>query len=71
MRKLKLSLGLLMILFFQACVSLKPYEFVYVKDPEMQMGSQSAKNFQDYVQAIRSGTTPARAVKASGGCGCN
>jgi hypothetical protein len=58
-------------LLFHSCTPLKPYEMVYVNDPEMQMGADAGKNFQTYIQSIREGATPAGTSKASGGCGCN
>ncbi|MCC6726922.1 MAG: DUF4266 domain-containing protein [Saprospiraceae bacterium] len=54
-----------------SCTSLKPYEMVYVKDAEMQMGDEAGKKFENYVQSIREGAMPAASQKASGGCGCN
>jgi hypothetical protein len=59
------------IIGHQACVSLKPYERVYVNDPEMQFGVDAGKNFVNYVHSIREGAIPAGTSKASGGCGCN
>ena len=56
---------------FAACQSVKPYQMVYVNDPEMQMGGNSGKKFEQYVESIREGATPATAAKSSGGCGCN
>lgn len=54
-----------------SCTSVKPYEKVYVNDPEMQMTSDSGKKFSNYVSSIREGATPAGSNKSSGGCGCN
>ena len=71
MKKLRLLFGLVLILSLQACVSLKPYDRIYVRDPDMQMGSGAGKAFRDYVHTIREGAVPAGSVKASGGCGCN
>ena len=51
--------------------SLKPYEQVYINDPEMQMETDASQNFQNYVQSIREGATPVSSPKSSGGCGCN
>jgi len=53
------------------CQAVKPYQRVYINDPEMQMSSNSGKKFEDYVQSIREGATPAAGTKSSGGCGCN
>ena len=36
----------LLIISISSCTSLKPYERVYVNDPEMQMGTDSGKNFE-------------------------
>ena len=67
---LKVFLVLVVTALSQACVSLKPYERVYVNDPEMQMGSDAGMNFDNYVFSIREGATPAGSGEASGGCGC-
>lgn len=53
------------------CQTVKPYQRVYVNDPEMQMGSNSGKRFEGYVESIREGAIPAGGTKSSGGCGCN
>ena len=62
---------LLAVLILSGCQSVKPYQRVYLNDPEMQMGSNSGKKFEGYVQSIREGATEAGGTKASGGCGCN
>lgn len=67
----KLFLGILLVLVASACQTVKPYQRVYVNDPEMQMGSNSGKKFEEYVESIREGATPAAGTKSSGGCGCN
>ncbi|HPI12638.1 MAG TPA: DUF4266 domain-containing protein [Catalimonadaceae bacterium] len=54
-----------------SCASLKPYDRVYVNDPEMDLGNDAGKNFENYVHSIREGATPAGNSKGSGGCGCN
>jgi Domain of unknown function (DUF4266) len=61
----------LIILTLCSCSSVKPYERVYVNDPEMQMTADSGKKFTTYVYSIREGATPAGTNKSSGGCGCN
>ncbi len=73
---LKRSLGVrfffvLTILFLASCKVLKPYERVYVNDPEMQLAKSPCKNVEGYVESIREGATPAAGSKSSGGCGCN
>ncbi len=64
-------LGLIAILCFTSCVSLKPYEKIYVNDPEMQMANNAQQDFQNYFQSIREGSITPGAAKSSGGCGCN
>jgi Domain of unknown function (DUF4266) len=59
------------VFLITSCSSVKPYERVYVNDPEMQMTSDSGKKFTTYVYSIREGATPAGTSKSSGGCGCN
>jgi hypothetical protein len=63
--------GLVIMLGGFGCKSVKPYQRVYLNDPEMQMGSNSGKKFEEYVESIREGDTPAAGTKSSGGCGCN
>ena len=72
MKLLRLSVFIFSLLIgLSSCVSLKPYEQVYVNDPEMQLGNDAGENFQNYVHSIREGAVPAGSQKASGGCGCN
>lgn len=59
------------VIILSSCANLEVYERVYVNDPEMEMGDDSAKNFQTYVTSIREGATPPTSAKSSGGCGCN
>jgi hypothetical protein len=72
---MNLSIRGLLIIFligvFTSCAPLKPYERVYVDDPEMQMATTSCKNFEHYVQSIREGATSVGGTKGNGGCGCN
>jgi hypothetical protein len=61
----------LIVLLFSSCKTLKPYERVYVNDPEMELAKSPCKNFEGYVESIREGATPTAGSKSSGGCGCN
>ena len=63
-------IGVLLILG-SSCATVKPYQMVYLNDSEMQMGNSPGRAFEDYVQAIRTGSTVAGSKKATGGCGCN
>lgn len=69
-KRLVLLFGFLVIAM-SSCISLKPYERIYINDPDMQMGLDAGLNFQNYIFSIREGSTPPAAAKASGGCGCN
>lgn len=63
--------GLILMFGEFSCQSVKPYQRVYINDPEMQMGSNAGKKFEEYVESIREGATQAAGTKSSGGCGCN
>jgi len=64
-------IAFVLILLASSCVTLKPYDRVYVNDPDMQMNGDAGKNYENYIHAIREGATPAGSGKSSGGCGCN
>ena len=68
--RLKL-LGFLTLLALSACSTLKPYDRIYVNDPEMSMSASPGKNFELYIESIREGASPSDGSKSSGGCGCN
>lgn len=61
----------LISIVLSSCTTLKPYERIYVNDPDMQMGTSSAASFEKYTQTIREGSVTADGKKGSGGCGCN
>jgi hypothetical protein len=61
----------LCLLLASSCKTVKPYEMIYLNDSDMQMGSSTAKSYENYIQSIREGATPAGGNKSSGGCGCN
>ena len=69
-RLCKVLIGIVGLLFLNSCVSIRPYERVYVNDPEMEMGIDTGKGFDNYVYSIREGATPAGTNTDSGGCGC-
>jgi len=63
---------LILCLVTVACQSVAPYQKVYINDPEMQMGKEGIRAFQDHVQSIREGGVSADGqISGSGGCGCN
>jgi len=61
----------IIILLLQSCISLKPYERIYVNDSEMKMGMELEDSFRNYVYTIREGAVTPSSTKSSGGCGCN
>ena len=62
----------ILILLFAlcSCASVKPYQRVYLNDPQMQVGVKSSAQFEDYYQSIREGSTSASFGKSAEGCGC-
>jgi hypothetical protein len=46
MKKYLFSLVFIVSVGLASCVNLKPYERVYVNDPEMQMESDAGRNFE-------------------------
>lgn len=54
-----------------SCAVIRPYERVYLNDPQMQMTHTAGRNFSNYVHSIREGSAPAGSAKSNGGCGCN
>lgn len=59
-------------LFLSSCAgSIKPYERVYLDDPDMILAPTRSMVFQHYVHSIREGSLTASGKKGSGGCGCN
>ena len=71
MSRSKVSILLFFGFLLQSCSSMNSAEINYTKDPEMEIGNDAGRNFQNYIYSIREGSTPAGASKASGGCGCN
>ena len=61
----------LLVLLVSSCVTVKPYERMYLNDSEMEMGSSEGVIFENYVHSIREGATSAGDTKSGGGCGCN
>ena len=70
-RRILLPLIFLCVLVLSGCSAVKPWQRVYLNDPEMQMSSWSGITFEDYVHSIRTGSVVSGSKKSSGGCGCN
>lgn len=54
-----------------SCVAVKPYEMVYLNDPDMNLNDRKELKFEKTFQAYREGAAGANGGKAGGGCGCN
>jgi hypothetical protein len=64
-------LSAFLLLIFDSCKTVEPYQRVYLNDHEMQMTKNAAGKFEDYVHVVREGATVPGGAKSSGGCGCN
>ena len=58
------------VLTLSSCMSLKPYERIYVNDPDMQMDADGGQQFGYYIHSIRESGLPGGAQSSGGGCGC-
>ena len=54
-----------------SCVVVKPYEMVYLNDPDMNLNDRKELKFEKTFRAYREGAAGANGGKAGGGCGCN
>jgi len=72
MKFLKATVIFSVIIFLTTgCHTVKPYQRVYLNDPEMQIGNDVAGRYEERVQDIREGAYPAGSYNKAGGCGCN
>jgi hypothetical protein len=62
---------LAVLLFMQSCVTVKPYQRVYLNDETMQLGKTGIEKFDENVHTYREGSSGGGSGKSSGGCGCN
>ena len=70
-QKVKIALGLLLLIAASSCVHLKEYQKSRLNDSEMALTNRKVEknelNFQSYEEAA----SGANAGKTGGGCGCN
>jgi len=68
-------LGLLLFFIFtfslSSCVSVKPYQKMYLNDSEMELSTRKAEKFEQTFLLYREGASGANGGKSGGGCGCN
>jgi len=66
-----LVLFLLLAFVFNSCVSVKPYQKMYLNDSEMELSTKKAEKFEENFLLYREGSSGANGGKSGGGCGCN
>lgn len=59
------------LLAMASCQSVKPYQRVYLDDPNMQPGKSPCEALDDNVFSYREGGLVTGGSKTKGGCGCN
>lgn len=62
---------LLVVIALTSCVSVKPYQKMYLNDEEMDLGVKSSEGLEVSFQSYREGASGASGGKVGGGCGCN
>ena len=60
-----------LLLISSSCVSVKPYEKVYLNDSEMELGLKNEELYGESVHTYREGASGGTGGKIGGGCGCN
>jgi len=69
--KIKFLLLLCISVLFTSCVAVKPYEKIYLNDPDMVLVPRHSLKFVSTFQSYREGASGASSGKSGGGCGCN
>jgi hypothetical protein len=67
----KTILGLLLVLVFQSCNTVKEYEKVAINDPDMKLSARTSERYETAFQVYREAAAGANGGKSGGGCGCN
>lgn len=63
--------AVILILSMASCVTVKPYQKMYLNDKEMALGDKKLETFEINFEAYREGAAGANGGKVGGGCGCN
>ncbi len=63
-------IGLLFVVL-NGCMSVKPYQMMYVNDSEMELAPKKSELFEINFETYREGVSGANGGKVGGGCGCN
>lgn len=67
----KMIFGLLLVLVFQSCNTVKEYEKVAINDPDMKLSARTSERYETTFQVYREAAAGANGGKSGGGCGCN
>lgn len=62
---------LIFVLSLSSCMSVAPYQMMYLNDDEMKIKSSNVESFENAFQSYREGATGGASGKTGGGCGCN
>jgi len=65
------SFGLITLLFFSSCASVKEYQKNKLNDAEMTLSSRKVQKTETSFQVYREGASGANSGKSGGGCGCH
>jgi len=71
MKNYRIFLLVLILMCLNACVTVKPYEQMYIHDPDMTLSPYPSEKFVHTFQIYREGSAGADGGKSGGGCGCN
>lgn len=61
----------LLVLSLTSCTSVKPYQKVFLNDPDMKLEGFKLQSLELSFQSYREGASGANGGKVGGGCGCN
>ena len=64
-------LWIFFITVFFGCVSVKPYQKMYLNDEDMDLGIRKIESEEASFESYREGASGANGGKVGGGCGCN
>lgn len=70
-KKITYLLITLSLALLASCVSIQPYQKVYLNDEEMELNLREVEYFENNFQSYREGASGANSGKTGGGCGCN
>ncbi len=59
------------IVILSSCVSVKPYQKMYLNDIEMELSPKKIEMAETNYETYREGASGANGGKVGGGCGCN